>query len=98
MACGSFEREQRHADSNQLHRMAKRTPLCFPFFMPWSCSHDEFVVGFGDGSGVSEPAQRALAYARWVAESGLNEIELIDLETGGYLTGLEAGNLYRKEN
>ena len=60
-------------------------------------AHDDFLEGFGDALGISDPEEIEHHYQRWVQLSGLNEVELIDLEIG-YQTGLEVGNQYKTEH
>lgn len=59
--------------------------------------HEEFLEGFGDALGEDKEMAQA-HYWEWVDERGLNITEVIDAESGGYLSGLEAGKWYREEH
>jgi hypothetical protein len=60
-------------------------------------SHDEFLEGFGDALGIADPETRQLHYEAWLEDTGMTEVERIDIEGHGYIVGLEAGNYYKKE-
>lgn len=59
--------------------------------------HDEFLKGFCDGSGLQGEAA-VQAYAKWLEGEGANEVERIDLESGGYEMGLEIGKDWKLTN
>jgi hypothetical protein len=59
--------------------------------------HDDFLEGFADAMGLSDPEQIQGHYQAWLASMGMSSAQRIDLEGGGYETGLEAGNDYRKQ-
>jgi hypothetical protein len=60
--------------------------------------HEDFLTGFGDVLGLSDPTEILFHYRRWIRESDLSPIEIIDLESPGYQAGLEVGNIYKEEN
>ena len=51
-------------------------------------SHEEFLAGFADALALSDPVQIQAHYEAWLAAEGMSMTELIDLESGGYITGL----------
>ena len=57
-------------------------------------NHEEFLKGFGDALGVSNPD---FHYARFLERLGLSQAEQADLEEPGYQAGLEAGAWYERE-
>jgi hypothetical protein len=59
-------------------------------------AHDDFLEGFADALGLTDPEQVQYHYQNWIEASGLNPVELIDIEQG-YQTGLEAGSSYKRE-
>ena len=62
--------------------------------------HDDFLEGFGDALrvvGITDSDEREAHYGAWLESTGMNDVERIDLEGGGYETGLEAGTEYRKQ-
>ena len=61
-------------------------------------THDEdFLEGLMDSSGITDSAQALAQYVNWLAREGYGEPERIDLESGGYETGLEIGHLLREK-
>jgi hypothetical protein len=62
--------------------------------------HDDFLEGFADAlrvvniTGQDEIEEH---YRKWLEWTGMNDVERIDIEGGGYETGLEAGTEYRKQ-
>lgn len=58
----------------------------------------EFMRGFMLSSGLSEPTRAGRAYAQWLEREGYAEVERIDLEAGGYESGLEVGKRWRETN
>ena len=58
--------------------------------------HEAFLAGFADALGLSDPAEIEAHFEAWLESEGLNPLELIDLETCGYLTDLEVGTEYKK--
>jgi hypothetical protein len=52
---------------------------------------EEFRQGLTDASKLDSESVETL-YASWLASQGYNEVERIDLESGGYWAGLEVGN------
>jgi hypothetical protein len=62
--------------------------------------HDDFLEGFGDALrvvGITDSDEIEAHYGAWLESTGMNDVERIDLEGGGYETGLEAGTEYRKQ-
>ena len=59
-------------------------------------SHEEFLAGFADALALSDPVQIQAHYEAWLAAEGMSMTELIDLESGGYITGLQVGTYYKK--
>ena len=57
---------------------------------------DAFMEGFRDASGVADPLKANNAYLTLLAANSITEISRIDLETGGYRTGLEVGSWYKR--
>jgi hypothetical protein len=60
-------------------------------------NHDDFLEGFADALGLTDPEQIRAHYEAWLRSTGMSEIERIDYEGEGYETGLETGSEYRKE-
>jgi hypothetical protein len=59
---------------------------------PADNSHEEFLKGFGDALGVSNPE---FHYARFLERLGLSQAEQADMEQAGYQAGLEAAAWYK---
>lgn len=60
--------------------------------------HNEFLRGFGDAMGLSDmPAAIESAYIHWRETEDLNPVDLIDLESGGYQTGVDVGRRWKFE-
>lgn len=57
----------------------------------------DFLTGFAVGAEICDPIELSRAYYAWFASTGMNPVEEIDLQGGGYETGLEAGKLYREQ-
>jgi len=60
--------------------------------------HDEFLEGFADALGISDPSEIQGHYEAWLADLGMSKVELIDIEGTGYIGGLEAGAIYKEEH
>ena len=58
--------------------------------------NEDFLEGLRDSSGITEEAQAIAQYVEWLEVEGYGEPERIDLEAGGYETGLEIGHLLRE--
>ena len=56
--------------------------------------HEEFIKGFADALGLSG-SECQKRYIDWIHVQRLSVIELIDIESGGYKAGLEAGHQYK---
>jgi hypothetical protein len=67
-----------------------------PYF-PHVMSHEDFLEGFGDAMGITDPDELQTHYETWLRESGMTDVERIDLEGTGYQTGLEAGHQYKQQ-
>lgn len=60
--------------------------------------HDEFLRGFGEGMGLSGlPHTIEAAYINWRETEDLSAVDLIDLESGGYQTGVDVGRRWKFE-
>src|SRR5215510_4759785 len=59
-------------------------------------SHEEFLAVFANALGLSDPALIQTHYEAWLAAEAMTDIERIDIESGGYITGLESGAYYKK--
>src|SRR5262249_23627008 len=57
--------------------------------------HDDFLEGFADALGLSDPEQINACYQAWLEESEMSDVERIDFEGGGYQAGLEAGHYWK---
>ena len=59
--------------------------------------HDDFLEGFHDALGSHlSPEELERHYHAWVFQSEMNIPELIDFESTGYQTGLEAGTYFKQ--
>lgn len=59
--------------------------------------HEAFCEGFRDALPSEHRDHWQAHYAIWRESLPLNDVELIDLEGLGYVTGLEAGHVYSKK-
>ena len=59
---------------------------------------NDFLEGFADALGISDPSELQGHYEAWLDDLGMSEVERIDIEGTGYIGGLEAGTLYKDEH
>ena len=53
--------------------------------------HHDFLRGFGNALGMTDCDEIQSHYEAWLQSTGMNDVERIDYESGGYQTGFETG-------
>jgi hypothetical protein len=59
--------------------------------------HDDFLEGFADGLGLTDPKEIRICYNTWRREMGMTTDQMIDYQSGGYQIGLVTGAELRRE-
>ena len=60
-------------------------------------SHEDFLEGFADALAITDPDEIQTRYQIFLSDSGMTDVERIDLEGTGYQTGLEVGHQYKEQ-